>query len=184
VNTVDRVIRDRRIAQAIRGIPLNARVLDVGCHDGALFRRLGPALREGIGLDPALTEPIEAERYRLVPGTFPEDVPDQPGQFDVITMLAVLEHLAPDEHKAAAEAAYRLLAPGGRLIATVPESRIDTMLDWLIKLHVLDGMEAEQHHGFEPGEVVPLMEGAGLHLLDRRRFELRLNNLFVFERPS
>jgi hypothetical protein len=32
--------------------------------------------------------------------------------------------------------------------------------------------------------VVPLMEGAGLHLLDHRRFELRLNNLFVFERPS
>jgi len=48
----------------------------------------------------------------------------------------------------------------------------------------LDGMEAEQHHGFDPGEVVPLMAGAGLRLVRHERFELGLNHLFVFDRPT
>jgi 2-polyprenyl-3-methyl-5-hydroxy-6-metoxy-1,4-benzoquinol methylase len=182
VNVVDRAIRDRRITQAIAFIPDGSRVLDVGCDDGALFQRLGAALREGLGLDPALAEPVITKRYRLISGTFPNDAPDPPAEFDVITMLAVLEHLEPDAQKAAAEAAYHLLAPGGRLVATVPQPSVDRLLHWLIKLHVLDGMEPEQHHGFEPAEVVPLMEGAGLRLVDHRRFELRLNHLFVFER--
>jgi hypothetical protein len=45
-------------------------------------------------------------------------------------------------------------------------------------------MEAEQHYGFEPGDVMPLMEGAGFALVERATFQARLNNLFVFERPA
>ena len=184
MNLVDQLVRDLRIAQAAGQIPPGARVLDVGCHDGALFRRLGPALRDGLGLDPALRGPLHGERYRLEPGAFPAAAPDEPGAFDVVTMLAVLEHLEPDEQKSAAEAAYRLLTVGGLLIATVPSPVVDSLLAWLIRLRVLDGMEAEQHHGFDPDHVVPLMEGVGLRLVRHRRFELRLNHLFVFERPA
>ena len=53
----------------------------------------------------------------------------------------------------------------------------------MIKLHLLDGMEAGQHYGFEPSAVTPLMEGAGFALVERATFQARLNNLFVFERP-
>jgi SAM-dependent methyltransferase len=183
VKLVDEIIRDARLAQAVRAIPPGARVLDVGCHDGALFRRLGPALREGVGLDPALRGPLTGERYRLRPGLFPADAPDEPGGFDVVTMLAVLEHLTPVEQKAAAEATHRLLAVGGVVIVTVPAPVVDQLLHWLTRLRVLDGMEAEQHHGFDPAEVTPLMEAVGLRLLRHRRFELGLNHLFVFERP-
>ena len=38
---LDRLIRDWRIGWSSAPCPLRARVLDVGCHDGALFRRLG-----------------------------------------------------------------------------------------------------------------------------------------------
>ena len=47
MNAVDRWIRDLRIGRAIRSIPPGARVLDVGCHDGALFRALGPRPARG-----------------------------------------------------------------------------------------------------------------------------------------
>jgi SAM-dependent methyltransferase len=184
VNVVDEIIRNARIAQAVRVIPPGARVLDVGCHDGALFRRLGPALREGLGLDPALRGPLAGERYRLQPGLFPADGPDEPGTFDVVTMLAVLEHLPPEEQKAAAEATHRLLTPGGLVIVTVPSPVVDHLLRWLTRLRVLDGMEAGQHHGFDPADVTPLMEAVGLRLVQHRRFELGLNHLFVLERPT
>ena len=56
----DRFIRDQRINQAVRFIRPGSRVLDIGCHDGALFRAIGPALREGVGIDPDLAGCIEA----------------------------------------------------------------------------------------------------------------------------
>jgi 2-polyprenyl-3-methyl-5-hydroxy-6-metoxy-1,4-benzoquinol methylase len=182
VNRLDRFIRDRRVDQAVRFISAGARVLDVGCDDGALFRRLGTRLGEGVGIDPGLTAPIESERYRLIPGRFPLDGPHEPRSFDAITMLAVLEHLDRDEQKAAAEAIYDLLRPGGRVVVTVPSPRVDWMLHVLIRLRLLHGMDAEAHHGFDPDEVELLLGATGLRVATRRRFELGLNNLFVFAR--
>jgi 2-polyprenyl-3-methyl-5-hydroxy-6-metoxy-1,4-benzoquinol methylase len=182
VNWLDRFVQDRRVRQAVRVIPADARVLDVGCADGALFRRLGARLRDGFGLDPDLPAPIRTERYRLEAGTFPDDGPHPPELFDVVTMLAVLEHVPEGEQKRVAQAAHDLLRPGGLFVLTVPSPQVDRLLDVLIRLHVLDGMDAEAHHGFEPDDVPPLLVRAGFSLRLRRRFQLGLNNLFVFER--
>jgi SAM-dependent methyltransferase len=182
VNGLDRFIRDRRIAQAVRFLPTAGRILDVGCHDGALFRRLGPLVRDGVGVDPCFTAPAGGPGYRLIHGRFPADVPLEPGSFDAITMLAVLEHLDRDEQNAAAAAAHDLLRPGGRLILTVPSPHVDLLLAVMIRLRLLHGMDAEAHHGFDPDEVEPLFEATGLRLVARRRFQLGLNHLFVFER--
>jgi SAM-dependent methyltransferase len=184
VNRVDRLLQDWRIGKAVRWVPPGARVLDVGCHDGALFRRLGPALGHGLGLDPALVGPISGERYELQPGSFPADAPDEPDSFDAVTMLAVLEHVPSDQQPVLADAVHRLLRPGGRLILTVPSPRVDSILDVLTRLRILDGMEAEQHYGFQPDDVEPLMLGAGLTLAEHTTFQARLNHLFVFERAS
>jgi SAM-dependent methyltransferase len=184
MNALDRWIQAWRIRQAIRFVPPAARVLDVGCDDGALFRALGPRLREGVGLDPALDRDVAADGYRLFAGSFPADAPDEPGAFDAVTMLAVLEHVPTDEQDAVAAGAYRLLRPGGRFILTVPSPAVDTLLDVLIKLRLLHGMEAEQHYGFTPGAVEPLGAAAGFRLVRHSTFQARLNHLFVFERPG
>ncbi len=183
MNALDRRIQDWRIRQAVRFLPPEPRLLDVGCDDGALFRALGPGLREGVGLDPALDQPIEGDRYRLLPGTFPADAPDEPGTFDAVTMLAVMEHVPPGDQPKVVERVFDLLRPGGRFILTVPSPAVDTILDVLIKLRLLHGMEADQHYGFEPGDLEPVAAGAGFRLVVRSTFQARLNNLFVFERP-
>ena len=137
MNALDRWIQDWRIRQAVRFLPPDPRVLDVGCDDGALFRALGPALREGVGLDPALERAAEGDRYRLLPGAFPADAPDEPGSFDAVTMLAVMEHVPPDDQPKVVERAFDLLRPGGRFILTVPSPAVDTILDVLIRLRLL-----------------------------------------------
>jgi hypothetical protein len=53
----------------------------------------------------------------------------------------------------------------------------------MIRLRVLDGMEADQHHGFQISEVEPLFVSAGLVLERHETFQAGLNHLFVFRKP-
>jgi cyclopropane fatty-acyl-phospholipid synthase-like methyltransferase len=181
---VDRLIRDQRIAQAARFIRPGSRVLDIGCHDGELFRVIGPALREGIGLDPDLAGPLTGSNYSLRPGLFPDDAPDEAETFDAVCALAVLEHVGAGERAGFAAAIARLLRIGGEAILTVPAPAVDRMLDVMIGLGILDGMEADQHHGFQITEVEPLFSNAGLALERHEKFQFGLNHLFVFRKPS
>src|SRR3954469_4874410 len=124
VNGLDRFIRDRRIVQAARWIRPGSRVLDIGCHDGALFRHLGPALREGVGIDPDLAGPLEGSNYSLRPGVFPVK-PTEGGAFDAVCALAVFEHVPPDQRARFAAGAARAVRPGGEVVLTVPSPRVD-----------------------------------------------------------
>jgi hypothetical protein len=181
MNVLDRGLQRWRIQRVLPWIPEGARVLDVGCFDDRLFRALGPRLGRGLGLDPLFPSPVEGDRFRIVPGTFPDTaVPEAP--FDVITMLAVLEHAPQGEVDEWAEACAALLVPGGLVVATVPSPRVDAILGVLLRLRILDGMEkglAEQHHGFDPEDTTAAFERAGFTLVRRKRFQLGLNNLFV-----
>lgn len=181
---LDRVLRDWRIARAMSQIPPGAEVLDIGCHDGQLFRSIGPALRSGVGMDADLVGELEGDRYRLFPGHFPEDLPADAGPFDVVTMLAVFEHVPTEAQASVVDACWESLKPGGIVVITVPSPLVDPMLDVLIKLRILDGMEADQHHGFVPSDLGPLFHGRGFVTTLDQTFQLGLNNLLVFTRPA
>lgn len=179
---LDRLLRQWRFSQARPFVSAGDRVLDVGSSDGALFRYLSDRLRFGVGVDPALRQAVEAPRFRLVPGGFPEAVPE--GEtFDVITMLAVIEHLPPEHLGEAASASARLLRPRGRVVITVPSPVVDSILHWLLKLRLVAGIGVHEHHAFDPEEVPAIFGAAGLRLFRRYRFQFGLNNVFVFVRP-
>jgi hypothetical protein len=69
-------------------------------------------------------------------------------------------------------------------VITVPSPLVDPILDVLRALRVLDGMETEQHYGFKPSETKRLFGDAGFVLEKHEKFELGLNELFVFRRPD
>jgi SAM-dependent methyltransferase len=183
MNWLDRVLQQWRIRHAVRWIPDNARVLDVGCFDDTLFRQLQPRLGAGVGIDPRLEEAVEGLRFRLVPGAFPDASP--PGAcFDVITMLAVLEHVSAEEMDEWARSCIALLEPGGLVVATVPAPVVDTILDKLMRLRLLHGMDTDQHHGADPALIAAAFELAGFTVVAKKRFQLGLNNVFVFSSPT
>ena len=72
MKTLDRFLQRWRIAKVRPFIPIGARVLDLGCGDGALFRLLGNRIHQGIGLDPTLSAVVIGEHFKLIPGRFPE----------------------------------------------------------------------------------------------------------------
>ncbi len=179
---LDRWLRDRRIAQVKPYIPRGSRLLDIGCGDGALITGLAGYLGPSIGIEPRLAAPQRGVDYELIPGLFPDDVPSG-HKFDAITMLAVLEHLPPNVQSLLPGAFAALLNPGGRLIITVPSPRVDDILHVLLRLRLIAGMAVHEHYGFQPAETLGLFAAPRYRLIKRVRFQLGLNNLYVFEKP-
>lgn len=176
---LDRIIQRLRIAEALKWISPGDRVLDVGCADGALFRQARD-VGDSVGIDPDAQNTKEGGAT-LVRGSFPDNMPKCP-PFDVITMLAVLEHVPLDRQKALAVACARYLRPGGHLVITVPSPRVDTILSSLRALRLLDGMSLEEHYGFDPATTPSIFTPQGLEQVEHRQFQFGLNNLFVFRR--
>lgn len=184
MTSIDRFLRDWRIRVASRWIPANARILDVGCFDGRLFERLGPSIREGVGIDPLLKESRTGSNWRLFRGAIPGRH-DVKGPFDCITALAVVEHLPAAELSDFASECAALLNAGGLLILTVPDPLVDRILAVLTALRLVHGMSLEEHHGFDASRTAEYFErSSDLALLSHSRFQLGLNNLFVFSKPA
>jgi SAM-dependent methyltransferase len=179
---LDKYLRDVRIAKARRFVRRGDVVVDVGCADGEMFERLGDTIEYGYGIDPTLGEKREAPGYVLYPGVFPDGLPEI--SCDLITMLAVLEHIPEGRQPEVANACRRMLNPGGRLVITVPSPKVDGILDVLGRLRVIDGMSLDEHYGFHPEHTERIFASPDFRLVERRRFQLGLNNLFVFEKPE
>ncbi|MGA2852692.1 MAG: methyltransferase domain-containing protein [Verrucomicrobiota bacterium] len=179
---VDRLGQRWRIDKIRPFIPGGARVLDIGSGDGALFRQLGKLVNaDSLGIDPGLKANSRVGGVSLIVGKFPQDMPAvEP--FDVITLLAVLEHFPPAEHAALKQGCRQFLKPGGRLIITVPSAHADYVLAVMTFFRLHDGMSLEEHHGYDVEETPKIFSGINFRLSHRKKFELGLNNLFVFER--
>ena len=132
-------------------------------------------------MDANLAQPVRLGKIQLIPGQFPRDLGDV-GSFDVVTMLSVFEHIPPDEHRTVAEACANLLRPAGRLILTVPSPGVDRILAGLKFAHLIDGMSIEQHYGFDVRTTPAIFTAQGFKLIKHERFQLGLNNLFVFRK--
>jgi 2-polyprenyl-3-methyl-5-hydroxy-6-metoxy-1,4-benzoquinol methylase len=177
----DRLLQAWRIARAQRYIPHGASVLDIGCADGTLFKVLGSQLKYGIGIDPVLSKVVETERYRLISGIFPEDLGESES-VDVITLLAVLEHIPPSSQPEFAQQCAGCLKQHGLLIVTVPSPVVDQIVSCLQRVQILDGMSLGEHYGYDPAATPKLFLSNGFSLVKSEKFQLGFNNLYVFQR--
>jgi 2-polyprenyl-3-methyl-5-hydroxy-6-metoxy-1,4-benzoquinol methylase len=106
------------------GRPGTIRILDVGCADGRLLdwyraSAVGDRLEtHGIEMDDAAASMARRRGHRVVSGRFEADRELEPGTFDLIFALHVIEHVAdPDRF---ARRAAELLAPNGLLFVATP----------------------------------------------------------------
>lgn len=177
---LDRYLQKWRIREARRELPPGARVLDIGTHDGTLFCLTGA---HGVGIDPELAAVTSIPGVTLVQGSFPKDLPKLPDEsFDAVTALAVIEHVPESELLNWAETIARLVVPNGLLIVTVPAPAVDTILHVLMRLNLVAGMAAHQHHRFQLSSLDRIFTAALWHRAKHRTFQLGLNHLYVFER--
>jgi SAM-dependent methyltransferase len=96
-------------------------LLDVGCWDGALASILAARGYAVTGLEGQSWPPGRfPTTVRLIVSDLHHGIPEIAERFDIIVCADVLEHLL--ENRKVLEQLRRLLKPGGRLIASLPNS--------------------------------------------------------------
>ncbi|WP_265529250.1 class I SAM-dependent methyltransferase [Sphingomicrobium marinum] len=130
-----------------------ARILDAGCGTGgnlAFLRQFGSV--DACEYDDA-ARAIAARKsgIQVAPARLPDDLSQVGEGYDLITLLDVLEHLQDDV--GSLEALRSRLAPGGKLLITVPA------LPWLWSEHD----EKHHHHRrYTPATLRKVLNAAGM----------------------
>jgi SAM-dependent methyltransferase len=100
-------------------LPAAARALDAGCGSGALLSDLGRlGSVAAVDPNPRAVEHAQGRGVGDVSLAGVEALPFPDAEFDVVTCLDVLEHVADD--RAALHELARVTRPGGFLLVTVP----------------------------------------------------------------
>jgi len=107
--------------------------LDVGCGNGGFCSVLKAAsvpLVWGIEPNPRAANDAAAWADRVVCGRFPDDVPSEAPKFDLVSFTDVLEHF--EDPWAVLRSTRDLLAPGGTVVASIPNIRYWSVLNDLL----------------------------------------------------
>lgn len=171
-----------------------ARALDVGVFPPLVFQALLANRHPGIemaglweGPDPyqqqvaARQEGLPSFDITLSPANCERDTwPFEAGQFDLVTGMEILEHLALDPHFFFSEAA-RVLAPGGHILITTPNvvshRGVDKMLQGIAPYSFgifvpSGGVYGRHNREYAPPEVARLGEAAGFETVTLTTFDV------------
>jgi len=153
-------------------------VCDIGCGCSAYFlNKISNRIKKGIGLDKNITSKQKGN-IELLAFEFRDELPFRENYFDLITMMAVLEHIENlgDMFKEI----YRVLKPGGLLLLTTPTPKAKPILEFLsFKLKLVDRREILDHKKYwNKNELINLLAEKNFKIFRYNYFEFGLN-LFI-----
>jgi len=175
----------RRVEKALGYLDDGLEVLDVGCGRSPLLDHIAPERYVGVDV---LGPVIASNRERFPQHDFQNldvscDDLGSLGCFDVIVMLAVLEHFTDPDGVLARLGGC--LKPHGRIVLTTPHPSGERVLDWGALVGVCSP-EAEDEHAplLCQRRIEDAARGAGLCMLQYERFLGSFNQLAVLGRQD
>ena len=154
-------------------------LLDVGCGwEARLLKSVEPYVKRGVGIDfkaPSIATP----KLTTITATLADRLPFSDAEFDVVTLLAVLEHLS--QPRAMVKEIARVLKPGGQVILTVPSLAAKPVLEFLAyQVGIVSEAEIRDHKCYyDRKSLEVLFAGSGLAIDQHRYFQLGMNNFLL-----
>jgi ubiquinone/menaquinone biosynthesis C-methylase UbiE len=176
-----RELRIRKVLPVIRQYP-DGRLLDVGCGCGyRLLKTLRPFIKSGTGID-FKVERYEDDKIKTIPMTVTDQLPFEAESFDIVTMLAVLEHFS--DPLSMMREIQRILKKNGRLVLTVPGKLAKPVLHFLAyRIGIVSVTEIREHKQyFDHAEMKKLISQTGMTIVCHRHFQFGMNNICVVKK--
>jgi SAM-dependent methyltransferase len=86
------------------------------------------------------------------------DFPFDAASFDVVTMLAVFEHIEPSKLVDIVKNIYRVLKPGGHFVMTTPAFWTDGLLRVMARAGLVSREEIEEHRDvYSPRKIMDIL---------------------------
>ena len=179
-------LRNQRIKQVLPYISRypNCRLLDVGCGwEARLLQDLSPYIAKGVGVDFKAPD-VKTEKIETFTSHIDGSLPFADESFDLITMLAVLEHL--DRPLDILKECARVLRPNGGIVIMVPSRYAKPVLEFLaFKVGIVSRDEILDHKNYFNKEDLEKLfsEVDDLKIQEHSYFQWRFNNrLFAIKR--
>jgi SAM-dependent methyltransferase len=155
------------------------RILDIGCGSYPAFLT-GSRFSERYGLDRVPLASVRAAGIKLVEHDIGDGspVPFADSFFDVVTMLAVFEHLEDATLRRVLKEVRRILRPGGLYVMTTPVKWTEQILKVMSRVRLVSHEEIGEHKAQYSGdEIVSLLVDTGYERSRIRQgtFELGMN---------
>jgi SAM-dependent methyltransferase len=172
-------IAQRRINSAKK----SGRILDIGCGSVPLFLT-SVNFTEKFGLDKNIEASVAEEMKKkgivLINHYIEkeEKLPFEEDFFDVVSMLAVFEHIEPEQLVRIHREIHRVLKPGGIYVMTTPAFWTEGLLKFLVKLRLISGVSISEHKdSYDKAKVTSVLQAAGFAKSNLRfgYFELFMN---------
>jgi len=126
----------------------NGRILDIGCGTNPFFLK-NTKFNYKYGIDKLISNKITNKKFILKKFDIEkEKIPFENNFFDIITLLAVIEHIKPEKLLNLIKEARRTLKPKGMLIITTPSPSADYPLEIMSKLRLVSHEEIDEHKGY------------------------------------
>jgi ubiquinone/menaquinone biosynthesis C-methylase UbiE len=136
-------------------------ILDIGCGSYPYFL-IHTNFKEKYGIDPSLNilsiKNINLKKLDITK----QKLPFEDNLFDVITMLAVFEHIDFDKLESVLKDIRRVLKNNGLLVITTPAPWSDKLLHNMAKVRLISSEEIHEHkHNYNKNQIEKLLLGVG-----------------------
>lgn len=160
----------------------NGRILDIGCGSYPIFLLTAKFVQK-FGIDKMRYSKSSAlRRFKLMDYDIEEggDFTFDDESIDVITMLAVLEHIEYANLINIMSEAYRVLKPNGIFIITVPSSWSRYLLNIMSILRLVSRVEVKDHKTYlKTLKISEVLKKANFSNIRFGYFELFMNRWFI-----
>lgn len=176
---LDNIITAVRFRKIGKLIPNKCQILDLGCgHEGELFRAVAERIQKGVGVDLSVTGDKSkiAKNCKLITGKVDEKLPFEDSSFDVVTALAIIEHV--DDPGIMLSEIFRVLSPGGKLLITTPSLAGKGPLEIMAKMGIISREEIADHKRYYTQvSLTQALTKAGFNNVEVKHFGLIWMNL-------
>lgn len=161
----------------------NGRVLDIGCGSYPIFL-MTAKFNEKFAIDKIQHFASRvSKRLKLVNRdieNISNNFPFEDNSMDVITMLAVIEHIEYSKLMDILSEAHRILKAGGICIITVPSPWSEFILKMMSYLHIVSRIELQDHKTMLKNcKILEILRKAKFKNTRSGYFELCMNRWFV-----